>query len=359
MRVLIVHNREISDFPPVRSLVDALIANKVKTTIITRDENNVLDSYGDKLKVLELLPYASNGNFKNTYKFFENRKLIRKWVKKEMKNNDIIWTTTDATVREIGPDLLNYKHVMQLMELVEYVPKFPLIPKKNLFKFNRYGGILKKLLKFYPNKPYKINFENKDDDTSRISDIIETMRSDQRLKILYQGVFDKDRKLDEFAKTIENESDKFCLYIMGKQNKYSKELCKKYPHIRYIPYITSPNHLKITREADIGLLPYFPVRVGNNSILNALYCAPNKIYEYSAFGKPMLGTDVLGLKYPFEKYKMGYTVSKLEEKEILEKLNKILVNYQKMSENSRRFFQSVNWDKKIDEILEIKEEEKD
>ena len=25
---------------------------------------------------------------------------------------------------------------MQLMELVEYVPKFPLIPKKNLFKFN-------------------------------------------------------------------------------------------------------------------------------------------------------------------------------------------------------------------------------
>lgn len=56
---------------------------------------------------------------------------------------------------------------------------------------------------------------------------------------------------------------------------------------------------------------------------------------------------------------MGYTVSKLEEKEILEKLNKILVNYQKMSENSRRFFQSVNWDKKIDEILEIKEEEKD
>ena len=70
MRVLIVHNREISDFPPVRSLVDALIANKVKTTIITRDENNVLDSYGDKLKVLELLPYASNGNFKNTYKFF-------------------------------------------------------------------------------------------------------------------------------------------------------------------------------------------------------------------------------------------------------------------------------------------------
>lgn len=101
---------------------------------------------------------------------------------------------------------------------------------------------MKKLLKFYPNKPYKINFENKDDDTSRISDIIETMRSDQRLKILYQGVFDKDRKLDEFAKTIENESDKFCLYIMGKQNKYSKELCKKYPHIRYIPYITSPNH---------------------------------------------------------------------------------------------------------------------
>ncbi|MBN3484101.1 glycosyltransferase family 4 protein [Lactobacillus acidophilus] len=234
-----------------------------------------------------------------------------------------------------------------------------MVPEINRAYIQKVWWDLEKTPKILPNKPYKINFENKADDTSRISDIIETMRSDQRLKILYQGVFDKDRKLDEFAKTIENESDKFCLYIMGKQNKYSKELCKKYPHIRYIPYITSPNHLKITREADIGLLPYFPVRVGNNSILNALYCAPNKIYEYSAFGKPMLGTDVLGLKYPFEKYKMGYTVSKLEEKEILEKLNKILVNYQKMSENSRRFFQSVNWDKKIDEILEIKEEEKD
>lgn len=95
---------------------------------------------------------------------------------------------------------------------------------------------MKKLLKFYPNKPYKINFENKDDDTSRISDIIETMRSDQRLKILYQGVFDKDRKLDEFAKTIENESDKFCLYIRENKINIVKNFVKISPYSIYTIY---------------------------------------------------------------------------------------------------------------------------
>ena len=32
------------------------------------------------------------------------------------------------------------------------------------------------------------------------------------------------------------------------------------------------------------------------TILNALYCAPNKIYEYAGCNIPMIGTDVLGLK---------------------------------------------------------------
>ena len=370
-KVLIVHNREVDDFPPVKSLIEALINNGYKVTIITRDKDDSLKKYGNKIKLKKLISF-SNNKLGNMTSFLKNRRLIRSWTEQEMEENDVIWTTTDATVREIGPILLKYKHIMQLMELVEYVPRFPKIPKQELFKFDiqRYARQawkvvvpeenrayiqktwwnLKTTPVILPNKPYNIKI-NDSKLSQNIIDNIKMLKADSRIKILYQGVFYKDRKLDEFAKAIEKKSDKYCLYIMGRENDYSRILQKKYPHVRYLSYVTPPKHLEITKEADIGLLPYFPTKIGNNSVLNALYCAPNKLFEYAAFGKPMLGTDVLGLKFPFKDNFMGYTVSQLDEEEILKKLDDITDNYQTMSVNAKKFFDSVDWDKKIKEIL--------
>lgn len=371
MNILVVHNRDISAFPPVKSLVECLLNNHYKVTIITRDKNDLLKEYGNNLKVLKLFSYGEKGRIQNIERFVKNRKLIRSLVKKEMKHNDVIWTTTDATVREIGPILFKYKHVMQLMELIDYLPKYPMIPYQNLFKFNiqdyaksawrvvvpeRNRAYIQKtwwnLLKdpiVLPNKPYSINVDV--NLSKNIKKVVTTMKNDQRVKVLYQGVFYEDRKLDDFARAIESHKDEYCLYMMGKENKYSNMLAEKYPSVKFIGFINPPNHLEITRYADVGILPYLPKKFENNSVLNALYCAPNKIYEYAAFGKPMLGTDVLGLIEPFEKYQMGYTLQRLNDESIINALQKINKNYKLMSQNALKFFSDTDYDKIVNSIL--------
>lgn len=62
-----------------------------------------------------------------------------------------------------------------------------------------------------------------------------------------------------------------------------------------LPYITAPYHLEVTSHAFIGILIYAPVYGTFTSPLNSIYCAPNKLYEFSHFGIPMIGNNIPGL----------------------------------------------------------------
>ena len=48
--------------------------------------------------------------------------------------------------------------------------------------------------------------------------------------------------------------------------------------------------MEITSYARIGINFYRP------NCLNKAFCAPNKIYEFSGFGIPIIGNDIPGLK---------------------------------------------------------------
>ena len=90
---------------------------------------------------------------------------------------------------------------------------------------------------------------------------------------------------------------------------------------------------------------------GGLSELNALYCAPNKIFEYSGYGIPMVGSDVLGLKLPFEKWNMGVCCRDNSEQSIYEAIDKVDKAHEEMSKNSRLFFESVDLDESVKNIL--------
>lgn len=49
--------------------------------------------------------------------------------------------------------------------------------------------------------------------------------------------------------------------------------------------------------ASIGVMSYSPHQKTHAGVVNALYCAPNKIFEYGKYGKPMIANDVPALKY--------------------------------------------------------------
>ena len=114
---------------------------------------------------------------------------------------------------------------------------------------------------------------------------------------------DPDRDFESFAAAIEKIKDEYALYMFGNLRGGNKEqfdaFCKKYSCVRYMGFFNPPKHLYFLRYAHIALVPYKPgaIEGAGFSILNALYCAPNKIFEYAGNNLPMVGTDVLGDVY--------------------------------------------------------------
>ncbi|WP_275470986.1 hypothetical protein [Vagococcus proximus] len=363
-----VNYLDINKLPPVQSLVQTLLSMGIKVTLISFGDIKNEKLRDDKnLKFIKLTD-TSNNKFGKAIHFFSRKKDLKKIVTEQMTMNDILWTTTDLTVRELGDLVYRYKHVMHLMELIKDIPKYPyqnffgsnlkkyaqkaykvVVPEYNRAHIQKVWWELEECPSIFPNKPYSVNIENI---PSEVNKVIRTMLEEKRKIILYQGVFRKERNLEDFAKAITDLNDEYVFYIMGSESLESTELLKKYPEVKHIPFIAPPYHLCITRQAYIGVLTYIPMFSKEHHIseLNGVYCAPNKLYEYSYFGIPMIGNDVPGLMYPFEKFNMG-RVTKLNSVDIRKTLMVIEKNYDELSLGCKEFYEDVSLSDAINEIL--------
>ena len=78
--------------------------------------------------------------------------------------------------------------------------------------------------------------------------------------------------------------------------------------------------------------------VANNHSINAVFCAPNKVYEFAGFGIPMLCNDNPGLKYTVEYYGMGVCAEDLSVDSIKSFLDKIRAEESAMSEAANHYY---------------------
>ena len=369
MNVLVVNSPDIGTLPPVRNLVSVLAENGHNVTVLTRNKNNIYFSDAKRIKIIPL-PQNKYFGFLRIFDYLKRVHFIRRMVNQEMQNNDILWTTTDTTVRELKRDVLKYKHVMQLMELIQDIPEiYPfrftnvnlkkyaqraykvVVPEYNRAHIQKTWWNLKETPTVLPNKPI-----DEDININKIPagalQIIRRVEQEERKIILYQGVFSADRNFETYAKVFETLSDEYAFYLLGQDSEYRKQLCNQYPYITYLGFLPPPYHLLITKLAYISLLPYAPGKFAHYSILNALYCAPNKIYEYAKYGIPMIGNDVPGLELPFKQFNIGriYHDKGIDEmKTILEDIDN---NYEALKNNCLKFYNSVDLNKIVSEILE-------
>lgn len=358
-RILIVNFYEISKLPPVLSLIDVLLRNGYELSVVTFDKDKLMNRYSDKVNL-----YILNDDM-NVPRNFVSRKIqLREVVKKAMENNDILWTTTDRTVRELGKLVYRYCHVMQLMELIEDIPYFPgqkiikshlecyarkafkvVVPEYNRAHIQKALWKLDKLPVVLPNKPSNLN--QFDAIPSDVEDKINKIMKMNKRLIIYQGVLRKERPLEPFAKAISNMGDGYALLIIGNDsNGEAKVLENKYSCVKSIGFVTPPYHLKITEKAYIGILTYVPEYDNKfyQSVLNPVFCAPNKLYEYAGSGLPMIGNDIPGLHYPFDKYHMGVTCNLSDVSDIEKKLNIICKNYDEYKVGCKTFYDDTNLD---------------
>jgi glycosyltransferase involved in cell wall biosynthesis len=185
--------------------------------------------------------------------------------------------------------------------------------------------------------------------------IVELVKKEKRRILIYQGGFGADRDLDKFAEAVSKLKNEYVLFLMGEETDYKKSLCTAGGDaVVNIPYIKPPFHLLITKHADIGILPYKAAQASHFDKINALYCAPNKLFEYTAYGIPMIGTDVPGLILPFYRYDIGYVCRPYTVAKIIENIALIAANYTEMSSRCIQYYNSINMDQIVNEIINMK-----
>ena len=286
-----------------------------------------------------------------------------------MEDSDCLWITSPSCVRVLGKNILRYKTVMEFLELqkcgyhfkrffkIDFAAYARQVWKNVAVEENRayieqIWWDLPKVPHVLPNKPFSLDLGAP---TPELDAAIARMNQEKRKIILYLGGIYADRHFETFAKAIAR-SGEYVMYLAGrmpspKDAEMVQHIVEEYSVV-YLGSFTPPNHLALVSYARIGLLPYQPEKGTANSELNALYCAPNKIFEYSGFGVPMVGSDVLGLKLPFAKWNMGVCCDIHDEASILRAIETVDADHDEMSKNCYKFYDSVDLEKIISEILE-------
>lgn len=383
-KITVVHAQSVIAYPPVISLIENLLNNGSKATLISYDID-LLPTYiqtNSNFRGIQIPKISGNfvGKVRNSFK---RSRFVKAAVKKSMVDSDLLWTTTDLSVRVLGDDVLKYKHVMQLMELIKWYPdnfylkkiaklgifRYPLdkyarkawkvvVPEENRAYIQQLWWNLPDKPQVLPNKPYELENSLSQNNTPSLNAAINKMKKEKRKIVLYLGILSPERGLASFARAINNLGKEYCLYIIGKPINDSylqkiKYLTKKYNNVIYLGYYPAPLHLLFLRFAHIGLLPYQPSKPSVEFIseLNALYCAPNKIFEYAGYGLPMLGTNVPGIEYPIRKYGIGATVNHITDQEIVFGINLIEKNYEVLSKNCLKYYNDVDLDNIVNKII--------
>ena len=165
---------------------------------------------------------------------------------------------------------------------------------------------------------------------------------DDKKVILYQGYIQRNRNLDKICEACSNDDD-YKVVLMGKGDEgYLSELKANFPNILHIPFVNPPEHLTITSYAYIAIVKY------DYKSLNMIFCAPNKTWEYTGFGIPVLGNEIPGLENTIGKFKAGICTN-LDDVDCVKKaISQISNNYDEYSKNAKLYFNS------FDVVLELK-----
>lgn len=370
-RVFIILKEDIIDFPPVLSILHVLSKSSCQIyhlgTYSDIDGKKSLENMG---VVFVPMPAYDGEAFpmKKVWQqvIFRN-KVLSFLNNAKLNDDDIVWLIQAETIYLLSSVVKKYKTICHFFEYADTRVnwKYRLInPFLNLTatiqhaykvvccEYNRAQitkGVfqLKESPVILPNKMIvnESDFETIPNDISELLNNIKK-KTERKKVILYQGIFlDKERRLEEFCVAMKELSEDYVFIAMGKGSDMYERLKNKYQSdkILFIPFIRPPYHLLVTRMASIGVLSYFPRSGSIGKTLNPLYCAPNKVFEYSRYGIPMISNDVPALKYAYMEYHCGKCVDyPMSESQIVATINEIMSNYREYQEGAHNFYKSVD-----------------
>ena len=287
------------------------------------------------------------------------RRACKNILSKRLNNSDFLYICSADTALALGRFFMKTPYVFQSNELYDQLPLYkngikkyalnakvfvvPEYCRANVCAF-WYG--LNKIPFVVPNIPYVLSRER----NLPISDLKARealVKLQNKRIVLYQGHISADRTLNSIAEALcQMNDDRFVLVLMGTDRSGAvKEICKRYKNTIHIPFVTPPMHLEITSHAHIAVLSYDRVSMNN------IFCAPNKIYEYSCYGIPMIGNDIPGLRYTVQANHMGVCAAYEDIASIVAAFKKIDDNYDCYRMNANKFFDENYLGEYLDRLL--------
>lgn len=373
MKNILIYNHDIQKYPPILTAIKILLSLGKEVVILgyCSDKNTILELQSQGVIYHETIINDTKENkIIKLAKLFSYKKRVEKIVSNEFKENSLLWIYGNQNVWLLYKLIFKFKSVIYLFEapqlkvelrykivspFLDYVKTMQHAWKVVCCEYNRahvtkaYFNLVD-LPVIIPNKP--------DFDLSKLRDVIEddieVLFRDKKV-ILYQGIFNyPERRLDELCESINYLPKEYIICIMGGNDSNKERLINKYESDRvvFLPFISAPKHLEITKKAYIGYLSYFPTQGAIENVINTLYCAPNKIYEYSCFGVPMISNDIPGLSSLFDRYNAGRVVSDFTPKNLAQTILKIDASYSVMSSGSIELYNSLNITSLFEELIE-------
>ena len=363
MKQIIMQIESIMKYPPTLSLLRVLVDRGDDVYLLSSENDHDVRIFckENDIKLIDLgIKYRTNDS---AIKKFVNIPLLNKRLNDELNiiydNDSFIWVMTSITLKYVGNSLYGKKYIMYMYELSQEIRYYPALakPRINLVKlFNNSTAVieceynrahiakawfgLEKVPYIVPNKPYVKTMERHmeiTDETARL--LIERIKD--KFIIIYQGIIDAERPLEPFIDAVSSMGEKYALVIMSGNIDKIKDYAQTKKNTYLLPFVKPPHHLEITSWAQIGILTYVPVRGATTSPLNAVYCAPNKIYEYAMFGIPMIGNNIPGLRSILHGNEVGRCFDEFDSGSIEGELKQIIDKYEYYSKKSKAYYKET------------------
>lgn len=137
------------------------------------------------------------------------------------------------------------------------------------------------------------------------------MIAEDKKIFLYIGILGQGRGIDLITDVFKNNNLSSSLVFLGygELSNELKSLEKEYSNIYVHDAVSHEKVVSIAQGADIGLC------LIQNVSLSDYYCLPNKLFEYSFAGIPVLASNFPDITETVQKYKLGETCD-LDEKSI-------------------------------------------
>lgn len=364
-KVILTMIYDIKLFPPVISICNILSELNYEIVYIGSCSDVIIEetlTQKNHVKFYKTSLYGGNG-FQRVFQQSRYREQVFQILKTEyIQETTYLWLLHSETVSLFSGVLDRYNTISHLFEFKNPTQK---LAYKLLSPFSSFETNLKKSQKIVcceynrahitraiynldrlpyilPNKPYDKDTDKLSALPTSIQEIVSKYSS--KKVILYQGIFIPERKVDDFIEAVNLLSDDYVLFLMGGGNSFYDDLKSKYQSERivFLPFLPPPLHLEITKLAHIGILVYVVNGVPINHAINVLYCAPNKLYEYSKFGVPMIANDLPALNMVFSQNMAGTCLQTLSAKEISKTILAIDSDYDKYSEASYQLYNSID-----------------